>query len=287
MALNTNWRKKTIRILLIAFGLYLIPCILLTIFQRDLLYHPPLVNPAVYERMGLQTGMVRWQNAAGQNIGWKKLSSTQPSHGQVMITYGNGGSALGCYHYVDTMQRTGMDVYVLEYPDYADRSGSPSQASFFQAAEEGFSMLPTNPPTYLLGESLGTGVAAYLAGTHPTQIGGVVLLAPYNKLVDVAQAHFPQFPVRLLLIDRFNSAWYLEKYHGPVAILTGTADRVVPERFGLRLFTGYGGAKKLWEFPGADHGDVFGHFGEKWPEIKAFWDLSPVIPAAGPVAREN
>jgi len=271
--------------LIIALGLYLIPCLLLTIFQRDLLYHPPLVNPEAYEHSGLQTGMVRWQNGTGQNIGWKKLASVQPSRGQVMITYGNGGSAVGCYHYVDTLQRTGLDVYVLEYPDYADRPGSPSQASFFTAAEEGFSLLPTNRPTYLLGESLGTGVAAYLVGTHPARVSGVVLLAPYARLVDVAQAHFPWFPVRLLMIDRFNSAWYLRNYHGPVAILTGTADRVVPERFGLRLFTGYEGPKKLWEIPGADHGDVFEHFDEKWPEIKAFWDLSMPLPAANGGAR--
>jgi pimeloyl-ACP methyl ester carboxylesterase len=287
MALKTNWRRKTIRMLIIAFGSYLIPCVLLAIFQRDLLYHPPVVNPAVYERTGERLGMVRWQNASGQNIGWKKLSSTQPPLGQVMITYGNGRSALGCYHYVDAMQRTGMDVYVLEYPDYADRLGSPSQASFFKAAEEGFSMLPTNRPTYLLGESLGTGVAAYLAGTHPDRITGMVLLAPYNKLVDVAQAHFPWFPVRLLLIDRFNSASYLRNYRGPVSILTGMADRVVPERFGLRLFTGYGGLKKLWEFPGADHEDVFDHFDEKWPEIKAFWDLSLPVPTVGPTAAQK
>jgi hypothetical protein len=285
MAAKTNWRRKAIRMLIIAFGLYFIPCVLLTIFQRDLLYHPPLVNPAVYEHMGLQAGLVRWQNANGQNIGWKKLSAAQPSRGQVMITYGNGGSAVGCYHYVDTMQCTGMDVYVLEYPDYADRPGSPSQASFFKAAEEGFSMLPTNRPTYVLGESLGTGVAAYLAGTHPDRISGAVLLAPYNKLVDVAQAHFPWFPVRLLLIDRFNSAKYLRNFHGPVAILAGTGDRVVPERFGLRLLTGYDGPKKLWEFPGADHGDVFEHFDEKWPEIKAFWDLSLSAPAARSIAK--
>jgi pimeloyl-ACP methyl ester carboxylesterase len=284
MASKINWRRNVVRMLIIAFGLYLIPCLLLTIFQRDLLYHPPLVNPAAYQRMGLQTGMERWQNAGGQNIGWKKLSSVQPPRGQVMITYGNGGSGVGCYHYVQTMQRTGMDVYVLEYPDYADRPGSPSQTSFFQAAEEGFSLLPTNVPTYLVGESLGTGVAAYLAGTHPDRIRGVVLLAPYAKLVDVAQAHFPWFPVRLLLFDRFDSAWYLKNYEGPVVIMTGTADRVVPERFGLCLFVGYDGSKKLWEFPGAGHGDVFGHFDEKWPEIKTFWDLS-LPAAAGPMAK--
>jgi hypothetical protein len=257
--------------LIVLFGLYLIPCILLTIFQRHLLYYPPRFNSQTYEQMGKRAGLERWQNSAGQNIGWKRLATAPPARGQILITYGNGGSAVGCQHYADTLQPSGWDVYILEYPGYADRPGSPSQANFFRAADEALALMPPERPTYLLGESLGTGVASYLAGTHPQSIQGVVLLAPYNRLADVAQAHYPAFPVKYLLLDRFNSASYLRNYHGLVAILTGTADRVVPEQFTLRLYADLGGPKKLWEIAGADHGDVFYHFAQKWPAVAAFW----------------
>jgi pimeloyl-ACP methyl ester carboxylesterase len=48
---------------------------------------------------------------------------------------------------------------------------------------------------YLVGESLGTGVAAYLVGHYPEKISGIALLAPYPCLADVAQAHMKLLPI--------------------------------------------------------------------------------------------
>jgi len=69
-----------------------------------------------------------------------------------------------------------------------------AKKSLFHAADEAF---PTarhkTGRFYLVGESLGTGVAAYLAGTHPDQVVGVVLfLRPYNRLADAAPVSFTQ-----------------------------------------------------------------------------------------------
>ena len=145
----------------------------------------------------------------------KRLSPKQPAEGRVLLVYGNGSCATGCAHYVDVIQEVAaFDVFILEYPGYADRPGSPSQKSLLRSANEAFQLLATNGPVYLVGESLGTGVAAYLAGKYPDKITGVVLLAPYNRLTDVAQEHMPLLPVHLMLVDRFPSEDYLRNYHG-------------------------------------------------------------------------
>ena len=94
---------------------------------------------------------------------------------------------------------------ILEYPGYVDRPGLPSQTSFFRAADEAIQLLATNGPVYLVGESLGSGVAAYLAGTHPDKVAGVVLFAPYTRLTDVVQHHVRILPVRWLLTEPFPS----------------------------------------------------------------------------------
>ncbi len=201
----------------------------------------------------------------------KRLSSKQPTKGQVLIVYGNGSCATACAHYADVLQDVAaFDVFIVEYPGYADRPGSPSQKSLFGAADEAFQLLATNGPVYVVGESLGTGVAAYLAGTHPTQVAGVVLLAPYNRLTDVAQYHMPLLPVHLLLVDRFPSEDYLNNYHGPVAVLVAGQDQVVPEKFGRRLYDKYTGAKRLWEFPGDDHGTIMFRLPNVWQQIITF-----------------
>src|SRR6185312_8903200 len=142
----------------------------------------------------------------GAPIGWKRPSPVQPAQGQVLITHGNAGCAFQCAHYVDAIQPIApLDVYIVEYPGYENRPGSPTEHTLYAAADEALNLLPKNRPIYLVGESLGTGVATYLAGKHPSQIAGAVLLAPYNSLVSVAQAHMMILPVGVLLADRFPS----------------------------------------------------------------------------------
>jgi pimeloyl-ACP methyl ester carboxylesterase len=114
-------------------------------------------------------------------------------------------------------------------------------------------------------------VAAYLAGTFPDKVAGVVLFAPYNQLADVAQYHVPFLPAHWLLVDRFPSEDYLREYHGPVAVFVGGKDNVVPEKFGRRLYDGYAGPKRIWEFPDANHGTVTERTPREWKEIFDFW----------------
>ena len=189
-----------------------------------------------------------------------------------MILYGNGSTAIGSSHYADEIQNVAaFDVFILEYPGYADRPGSPSQKSLFQAVDEAFHMLPTNQPIYLVGESLGTGVASYLAGTYPDKISGVLLLSPFSSLTDVAQSHFPLLPVRLLLTDRFPSEKYLRNYHGQLGVTVDGKDTVVPKKFSLQLYGGYAGPKKLWEFPDGEHCQIMESPAEFWKEVVEFW----------------
>lgn len=225
--------------------------------------------------MAQAAGLERWKNSAGESIGLKRLSPKQPAAGSVLIVYGNASYAAGCAHYADAIQGlAALDVFIVEYPGYADRPGSPSQSSLLRAADEAFQLLPTNGPVYLVGESLGTGIAAYLAGTHPDKVAGMVLISPYNRLTDVAQYHMPIFPVRLMLTDRFPSQDYLRSYHGPVGMVVDGHDYVIPKKFGLRLYNGYGGRKQLWEFPTGEHSAIAEPLAKFWNEVIEFWQTN-------------
>ena len=168
-------------------------------------------------------------------------------------------------------QAAALDIFIVEYSGYADRSGAPSESTLDESASEALQLLATNAPIYLMGESLGTGVAAYLAGHYPNQVAGIVLLAPYNRLADVAQAHIRIFPARWLLGDRFPAQDYLRDYHGPVAVLVGGQDSVVPQKFGRRLYDSYEGPKRLWEFLRSGHDQLMFQPPAVWEQIVAFW----------------
>lgn len=223
-------------------------------------------------RMARSANLERWKNPTGQFIGFKRPSPKQPAEGTILVTHGNSGTAIDCAHYADDIQKiAAFDVFILEYPGYGDRPGSPSQKNLFQAATEGFQLLPTNKPIYLVGESLGSGVASYLAGTFSNKISGVILISPFDQLAGVAQYHYPYLPVRLLLADPFPSADFLRHYHGKIAFTVDGKDAVVPEKFGLRLFSDYNGPKKLWKFPDGGHCQITEPQTNFWKEAVGFW----------------
>lgn len=263
------------RLILVCLALYAVACIGCASFQRRLIYFPPhLTAEQVNEAAGV-AGLERWNDPSGKAIGMKRLSPRQPADGQMLIAYGNGSWTVGCAHYANDIQNlAAFDVFILEYPGYADRAGSPGQKSIFRAADEAIQLLNTNKPIYLLGESLGSGVAAYLAGTHPDRIAGIILLSPYNRLTSVAQDHMPVLPVWLMLVDRFPSEDYLHNYHGPVGIMVDGRDEVVPEKFGLRLYRSYAGPKRLWSFPDGFHISIMEPPEKFWGEVFYFWQTN-------------
>ncbi len=289
MSKFTQWlRKFCIRVLKLCSIVYLILCIGCACLQRRLIYFPPKPPPDEVAQYAASQNLERWLSPSGEPIGWKRRSPVQPAQGQVLITHGNAGCAFQCGHYADAIQQAApLDVFIVEYPGYENRPGSPSEHSLDRAAEEALQLLPTNRPTYLVGESLGTGVATHLAGKFPNQIAGVVLLAPYNSLVSVGQFHMVIFPVALILVDRYPSEKDLRTYHGPVAMLVAGQDNVIPEKFGRRLYDAYDGPKRLWEFPEGNHGTVMVQPPEIWKQIIDFWQSSaPHAARPNPVAAD-
>jgi pimeloyl-ACP methyl ester carboxylesterase len=243
-----------------------------------MIYVPPHFSANYVDAAARRAHLERWRDASGQAVGLRRLSPTQPAAGRLLVVYGNGGWTVDCRHYADDFQGVAsFDVYILEYPGYADRAGAPSQSSLFRAAAEGLGLLGTNQPVYVLGESLGTGVAAYLAGTYPDRVAGLILLSPYNRLTGVAQERMPFLPVWLLLLDRFPSDDYLSHYHGPVGITVDGRDPIVPERFGLQLYNGYTGPKRLWRFPDSYHITIGEPVGQFWTEVLAFWQANQPV----------
>jgi pimeloyl-ACP methyl ester carboxylesterase len=268
--------RNVIIALLFCLGVYVLVCAGCAYCQRRFIYFPPVFGSERVAELARSANLEAWQSTAGKALGWKRLSHEKPAQGQVLITHGNAGCAFQCSHYADVIQKVApFDVYMVEYPGYADQPGTPTEKSLEAAAAEAFLALDTNRPIYLVGESLGTGLAAYLAGLHSNQVEGVALLAPYDSLVNVAQSHFWLVPAGLLLRDRFPASDFLSRFDRPVAMIVALDDTVIPARFGHRLYEHYQGPKRIWEIPGGDHGSVMKQPAESWEQIVTFWSQSP------------
>jgi pimeloyl-ACP methyl ester carboxylesterase len=267
---------------LVVTGLYVVCVVGLTIGQRKLLYYPCKQSIAEAQPMAAKIGFRPWENSTGEPIGWFRASQTGPAARTILLLHGNAGCASGWFHYAEGFQAAEpIDFYILEYPGYGGRSGAPTQSTILHAADDAVASLSRKCRFYIVGESLGTGPACYLAGKYGAKVKGVFLVAPYNNLAAAASAHLPLFPVKWMLKDKYPSEQWLKDYHGPLAVMLGGKDEVIPNELGRKLFDGYGGPKKSWFKPEATHGDLHDGAPVIAKEVMAFWKNHEAENAAG------
>ena len=237
-----SWAMLALRTFLISYALL---CICGCVIQRQLLYFPTKIPADAVVQAGAEHGFVPWKNVSGQIIGWK-IPASGTATGSVLIVHGNAGDAIERDYLAQPIHEAeSVDVFVLEYPGYGAREGSPGKKSFVAAAEEAFQLMPGGLPKYVVSESIGTGVACELAKNHPQEVAGMALFVPYHNLAAVAQRHIWFLPAYFLLLDRFNPEECLKNYHGPVKFVIASADEVIGPASGLRLFKSYERAERF------------------------------------------
>lgn len=188
--------------------------------QRSLLYFPS-------HRSGSGTDLLKPWSFNGRLIGWcHEVTNAQTIW---LMLHGNGGQAADRGYVLPCLSGTDS-LYVLEYPGYGLREGKPSLDSFNNAASEAYNLLRRqypHVPVCVLGESLGTGPASFLA-REKTPPDKIVLVVPYDTLANVAGSKFPFVPVRLLLHDNWNNVQALQQYTGPVELYGAAGDQIIP-----------------------------------------------------------
>jgi fermentation-respiration switch protein FrsA (DUF1100 family) len=221
--------------------------------QRKILFRCDAaeVDPAA---LGLKAKTLRLKTEDGETLlAW----SIPPASGRPLILYFHGNAG-GLDLRVDRFRaiaKAGMGLLAIEYRGYASSSGSPSErglkldgeAAYAAAIASGVAPGRIVP----LGESLGSGIAVALAARH--RVGALVLDSPYSSIADVAAAAYWFVPVRALLRDPFRNDLLIASVKAPTLIVHGTKDRVVPIRFGEKLFALANPPKELWRVEGAIH----------------------------------
>lgn len=253
-----------------AVALVLLAAIVLAA-QRRLLYFPDRYALEPAEREGRRLGFEPWRGARGGFIGWRAPRPGGAPAARVIITHGNAGTALDRGYLRDVLQARGvppLDVYLLEYPGYGAREGSPTEGSIVAATVAAIDQLSAEgaAPILLAGESLGTGAAALAAAERPA-VRGLLLVTPLASVPSVARRHYPWLPA-FLLLDRFDTGAALARFRGPVAFLLAGDDEVVFTDLGRALHDGYAGPKRLWVQPGRHHNTVvYERADPMWREI--------------------
>jgi pimeloyl-ACP methyl ester carboxylesterase len=165
----------------------------------------------------------------------------------------------------------------MNYAGYGDSQGKPSQARLCQDAlflldwitrREGVPLTQV----VLMGRSLGSGVAVFVAAQRPVK--GVILVTPFDSLRHVARHHYPFLPVRLLLKYPFDSAALAPSIKAPALLLTGARDDIIPGHLAANLARVWGGPVRQVVIDDAGHNDI--QLNRRyWESVNAFLIDSP------------
>ena len=148
------------------------------------------------------------------------------------------------------------EIVMLHYRGYGGSAGTPNEEDIAADAAGLFDKVHAlHPDVIVIGRSLGTGVAARLASTRP--VSRLVLVTPYDSLLGIAQRTFPVFPVRWLLIDKYETWRYVPRITAPVLILRAEHDETIPAASTEALRARFPAAQvRSVVVPGASHNTI-------------------------------
>lgn len=204
-------------LLLTAIFLYAMACLGLFLAQRSLIFFPQprrFGNPADLMKLPV--------DGAQLNISTRQLNTPQ-----ALIYFGGNAEDVSGSMPGLVEAFPGYALYAMHYRGYGGSSGKPSEAALFADALALFDQVRAQHPTVtIIGRSLGSGVAVYLASQRP--VSRLVLVTPYDSMAELAAQQFPIFPVRYIMRDKFESFRYAPGVKVHTTLVTAQNDEVIP-----------------------------------------------------------
>lgn len=173
----------------------------------------------------------------------------------ILFLHGKGGNIGHRPNRYRSYAAKGFGVLFLEWRGFGASTGMPSEAGLVTDATAAYDWLLSRglgpDQIAVVGESLGTGIAAILATRRPVKV--LALEAAYSSMADIAAYRYWWLPARLLIKNPIDAGAALAKVHLPLLMQHGTADATVPFEIGHRLFDLANQPKQFVVLPGEGH----------------------------------
>lgn len=225
--------------------------------QADLLFPTYAVAeagplPAGAERLSVET-------AGGETLQGVYIPPSADGAERLLVL-GFGGNGWNGQHVAEYLHDLypAAHIVAFHYRGYRPSTGRPSADALIEDAPLVYdaAVARVRPErTVAAGFSIGSGIAATLAGKRP--LAGLILVTPFDSLKAVAQSLYPWLPVGPFFQHEIDAAGALEGTEVPVAIVAAGRDEIIPlqRTDGLRAKLGKVAFDRT--IAGAGHNDIY------------------------------
>lgn len=125
-------------------------------------------------------------------------------------------------------------VYLVNYRGYGGSSGTPTEKNLYNDATYIYNQIAKKHKSIsVIGRSLGTGVATYVAST--SKVDKLVLVTPYDSILNMAKDKYPFYPIDYILEDQYNSIQRVEDIDIPTLIFLASNDETIKADYSYNL----------------------------------------------------
>jgi fermentation-respiration switch protein FrsA (DUF1100 family) len=197
------------------------------------------------------------------NVWWVPALSPR---GAVLLFHGNAGNISHRLEYALMFRGLGYSTLLVDYRGYGKSSGKPSEEGTYKDADAAWRWLTRTrgipeDRIVVFGESLGGGVASWLAARHEPR--ALVLASTFTSAVDLGAQVYGFLPVRLISRYRYPTLERLHDVRSPVLVIHSANDDIIPFSHGQRLYEAAPEPKALLEIRGG-HNDGFVFVRPEW-----------------------
>ena len=229
---------------------------LLFFFQREFIYHP---NDQAFDAcVGLPPGTEVVRYGAHDTRAYYH-SGSHASTTLIVLYHGNAGSACDRAWLARTLfAPAGTAFLLVEYTGYSGDARAPSATAIRANVLDTITFAREHKSERILvmGQSLGAAAATYHARSGGAD--ALFLSTPFVSYAQLAREHYPIYPTRYLLRERFDTEHYLTHLKMPITITHGTDDSLTPPQHArhLALLTPASTTRRV-EIPEAGHNDIY------------------------------
>ncbi|MDA3886006.1 MAG: alpha/beta fold hydrolase [Candidatus Delongbacteria bacterium] len=215
-------------ILKILVTTYIIFALLLFFMQRRLLYLP---------QEGLQNvdaPEIEFKNDDIVLRGWVVNEGNE----KAILYYGGNAETIEANIAFYRENFPEYTLYLINYRGFGKSDGNPTEENLFKDALFIYDQLSSKyEKISLIGRSLGTGIATYVASKR--NIDKLVLITPFDSILNVAKETYKIFPFSLLLKDKYESINYVKDINSKTIFIIAEKDRMIKNSLSMNLYEAF------------------------------------------------